>query len=73
MKRYLIADLPEGFDLAWEDPARGTCTVIYDVTAQAVGTWTGCERRGEYLHLWPERSYRHKDLMKRLGLPVEED
>lgn len=73
MVRYLIANLPEGFSIAWDDPDKGICTVIYDVTPETFGTWTGCERRGDYLHLLPERSYRHKDLMKRLGLPVEED
>lgn len=61
MMRIAIEDLPEGFHVVGN-------TVIYDVTVQTFGTWTGVERVGDQIRLFPERSYRHKDLARKLGL-----
>jgi hypothetical protein len=65
MKKVAVETLPEGFHVEGNE---GPCTVIYDVTEESYGTWTGCVRSGPEIHLFPERSYRHKDLLKRLGL-----
>lgn len=66
MMEILITDLPEGFSVL---PRGGSVAdVIYDVTPDSYGTWTGVRTDGASLHLFPKRSYRHHDLAKRLGL-----
>lgn len=68
MRAFPVSDLPEGFYVL-EGDKPGTATVIYDVTPKDFGTWTGVALDGQELRLFPERSYRHKDLLVRLGLP----
>lgn len=61
-----INALPEGFHAI---PRGGSVAdVIYDVTPDSLGTWTGVRTDGTKLYLFPKRSYRHHDLAKRLGL-----
>lgn len=64
MRKFSVDAMPEGFHVVGN-------VVIYDVTPQTFGTWTGVEVEGDELRLFPERSYRHKDLAKRLGLVDE--
>lgn len=66
MMEILIEDLPEGFHVL---PREGSVVdVIYDVTPDSFGTWTGVRTDGASLFMFPKRSYRHHDLAKRLGL-----
>ena len=62
MMKFPVTQMPEGFHV-------NDGVVIYDVTPQTFGTWTGVEVRDGNLMLFPQRSYRHKDLARRLGLP----
>lgn len=64
MRKVAIEALPEGFHVEGDE---GVCTVIYDVTQESYGTWTGCVQSEGFIHLFPERSYRHADLVTRLG------
>lgn len=67
-----IDALPDGFNVVAEDRP-GMATVIYDVTPETFGTWIGVSVANGALQLFPERSYKHKDLMKRLGMPVSDE
>lgn len=70
MIEVAVADLPEGFYVT--EPQNGLADVIYDVTPSSFGTWTGVQVHEGKLQLFPRRSYRHKDLLKRLGIAVPE-
>lgn len=70
MRPLQVATLPEGFVVV-DGEKPGTATIIYDVTPEDFGVWTGVAKDGDELRLFPERSYRHKDLLARLGQPVE--
>lgn len=61
-----IGTLPEDFTVVAREGS--TADVIYDVTPNSFGTWTGARTDGTKVFLFPERSYRHHDLAKRLGL-----
>jgi len=71
MNPFPVDQMPEGFDVV--DTGPGVVTVIYDVTPKDFGTWTGVAKVGTDLHLFPARSYRHRDLAKRLGVPVPDE
>lgn len=71
MRAVLVSELPEGFHVV-EGDRPGMATVIYDVTPEDFGTWTGAALDGGQLRLFPERSYRQKDLLARLGQAVDE-
>lgn len=65
-----IEALPDGFYV--NDRGNGMADVIYDVTPSSFGTWTGVRVHEGKLQLFHKRSYRHQDLLKRLGIVVPE-
>jgi hypothetical protein len=66
MLEVLISSLPDGYDvvhgsgvLAW---------VVYGVSPDSIGTWVSVRADDAKVYLFPDRTYKHHDLAKRLGL-----
>ena len=58
------ASLPEGFSVVADGQGRGE--VVFDVTEDG-DKRVSVQVEGDNLIIYPDRSYKHRDLAKRLG------